>query len=147
MGPQGVKAKYVRVELRKIETLPGGAQNSFYDFVGQSPINLWQSSEEYSMLHSVSPPLFPIYLLLVPHNEYSKIYLSTFEYPSRFPRLLHSKVAVRPITYSLGAPPDLLVSQAGIKYELVGQVCVQGKTYVFPSMSITRVHPSPPLSL
>ncbi|KAH9066427.1 hypothetical protein EDB87DRAFT_1679163 [Lactarius vividus] len=36
MGPQGVKVKYVRVELRKIETLPGGAQNSFYDFVGQS---------------------------------------------------------------------------------------------------------------
>ena len=58
LGPQGVKAKYVRIELRKIETLPGGAQNSFYDFVGQSPIQLWQSSEEYGMLHSVSSPCF-----------------------------------------------------------------------------------------
>ncbi len=151
MGPQGVKAKYVRVELRKIETLPGGAQNSFYDFVGQSPIHLWQSSEEYSMLHSVSPPLtfflslFPF--LLVPHVEYSKIYLSTFEYLSQFPRLSRSKVAVSPITRSLGAPPDLSVCQAGIKYELVGQVCVQGKTYVFPFMSITRVYSPPPLSL
>src|SRR6266702_2711344 len=121
MGPQGVKAKYVRVELRKIETLPGGAQNSFYDFVGQSPIHLWQSSEEYSMLHSVSPPL--------------TFFLSL------------SKVAVSPITRSLGAPPDLSVCQAGIKYELVGQVCVQGKTYVFPFMSITRVYSPPPLSL
>jgi hypothetical protein len=50
-------------------------------------------------------------------------------------------VAVRPITRSLGAPPHLRVCQAGIKYELVGQVCVQGKTYVFPFMSITRVYP------
>lgn len=53
LGPQGVKAKYVRVELRKIETIPGVPPNSYYDFVGQSPVNLWRSSEEYSMLHSV----------------------------------------------------------------------------------------------
>jgi len=54
MGPQGVKAKYVRIELRKVETLPGGGvQNAFYDYVGQSPVNLWQSSEEYSLLNSV----------------------------------------------------------------------------------------------
>jgi hypothetical protein len=53
LGPQGVKAKYVRVELRKIETIPGLPPNSYYDFVGQSPVNLWRSSEEYSMLHSV----------------------------------------------------------------------------------------------
>ncbi|KAF8479429.1 hypothetical protein F5888DRAFT_1642445, partial [Russula emetica] len=52
LGPQGVKAKYVRVELRKIETIPGVPPNSYYDFVGQSPVNLWRSSEEYSMLHS-----------------------------------------------------------------------------------------------
>jgi hypothetical protein len=104
MGPQGVKAKYVRIELRKIETLPGGAQNSFYDFVGQSPINLWQSSEEYSMLHSVSSPCFPLSPpLLVPHIEYSKMFLSTFEYLSPFPPLSRSKMAVRPITRSLGA--------------------------------------------
>ena len=55
MGPQGVKAKYVRVELRKIECLPGLPPNSYYDFVGQSPVNLWQSSEEYSILYSVCP--------------------------------------------------------------------------------------------
>lgn len=55
LGAQGVKAKYVRIELRKIETLPGGGtQSTFFDYVGQSPINLWQSSEEFSTLHSVS---------------------------------------------------------------------------------------------
>ena len=61
LGQQGVKAKYVRVELRKIETVPG-AQSSFYDFVGTSPIHLWQSSEEYSMLHSVRPFLLLLFL-------------------------------------------------------------------------------------
>lgn len=58
MGTQGVKAKYVRIELRKIETLPGGGtQSTFFDYVGQSPINLWQSSEEFSTLQSVSAPV------------------------------------------------------------------------------------------
>ena len=54
VGPQGVKAKWVRIELRKIETLPGGGiANTFVDPVGQSPINLWQSEEEYSILTTV----------------------------------------------------------------------------------------------
>jgi hypothetical protein len=60
MGPQGVKAKYVRIELRKVETLPGGGvQNSYYDYVGQSPVNLWQSREEYSLLSSVRARFCP----------------------------------------------------------------------------------------
>lgn len=47
VGPQGVKAEWVRIELRKVETLPGGGQtNIFYDFVGPSPVNLWTASEE-----------------------------------------------------------------------------------------------------
>ena len=54
MGPAGAKAKWVRVELKKIETLPGGGQaNSYFDHVGPSPIPLWQSSEDYSVLQSV----------------------------------------------------------------------------------------------
>jgi hypothetical protein len=112
MGPQGVKAKYVRIELRKIETLPGGPQNSFYDFVGQGPVNLWQSSDEFSMLQSVSFPCSPpfIPLLLVPDIEYSKMFLSTFDYRSQFPRLSRSKMEVRPTTRSLGASPDILLS-------------------------------------
>lgn len=51
---QGVKAKWVRIELRKVETLPGGgAGNTFYDFVGPSPVNLWTASEEYALLRTV----------------------------------------------------------------------------------------------
>ncbi|KAI0056427.1 hypothetical protein BV25DRAFT_1909846 [Artomyces pyxidatus] len=94
MGPSGVKAKYVRVELRKIETLPGGQQNTFYDFVGQSPINLWQSSEEYGVLHTQDIPFY----IRIPES----------------------------------IPPSLALEKgAGVKYELVGQVCIQGKTGFF----------------
>lgn len=64
LGTQGVKAKYVRIELRKIETLPGGGtQSTFFDYVGQSPINLWQSSEEFSTLQSVSGWFLVLYRL------------------------------------------------------------------------------------
>ncbi|KAJ7219055.1 hypothetical protein GGX14DRAFT_589677, partial [Mycena pura] len=56
-GPQGAKAKWVRIELRKVETLPGGGVvNTFHDFVGPSPVNLWTSSEEYGLLRSQDFP-------------------------------------------------------------------------------------------
>lgn len=52
---QEVKAKWIRIELKKVEMLPGGGQtNSYFDFVGQSPMTLWQSSEEYESLKPVS---------------------------------------------------------------------------------------------
>ena len=55
MPAAGVKAKWVRIELRKVETLPGGGEaNTYYDFVGPSPVNLWSTSDEYSLLRSVS---------------------------------------------------------------------------------------------
>lgn len=54
VGQQGVKAKWVRVELRKVETLPGGTPNTFMDYVGPSPVTLWQANEEYGMLQTVS---------------------------------------------------------------------------------------------
>ncbi|KAJ7632399.1 hypothetical protein FB45DRAFT_1057491 [Roridomyces roridus] len=57
VGPQGAKAKWVRIELRKVETLPGGGVvNTFHDFVGPSPVNLWTSSEEYGILNSQDFP-------------------------------------------------------------------------------------------
>ncbi|KAI0043385.1 hypothetical protein FA95DRAFT_1563354 [Auriscalpium vulgare] len=94
MGPSGVKAKYVRIELRKIETLPGGQQNAFYDYVGQSPINLWQSSEEYGVLTTQDIPFY----IRIPES----------------------------------IPPSLALEKgAGVRYELVGQVCIQGKTGFF----------------
>lgn len=60
VAPEGVKAKWVRIELRKVEVLPGGGvANTFFDFVGQSPINVWQSSEEYGTLQTQD---FPFYI-------------------------------------------------------------------------------------
>ncbi|KII88269.1 hypothetical protein PLICRDRAFT_618065 [Plicaturopsis crispa FD-325 SS-3] len=60
VGPQGVKAQWVRIALRKVETLPGGGQsNTYFDFVGPSPVNLWTSSEDYAMLHTQD---FPFYI-------------------------------------------------------------------------------------
>jgi hypothetical protein len=51
----GIKAKWVHVELRKVETLPGGGQgNTFYDIVGPGPQSLWQAREEWDLLRSVS---------------------------------------------------------------------------------------------
>ncbi|QRV90142.1 arrestin [Ceratobasidium sp. AG-Ba] len=42
-----VKAKWVRVELRKIEVLPGGGQNNtFSETIGERPITLWASQQE-----------------------------------------------------------------------------------------------------
>lgn len=60
-GQQGVKAKWVRIELRKVEVLPGGGQpGTFFDYVGQSPINLWAGPDgEYSVLR---PQDFPFYI-------------------------------------------------------------------------------------
>lgn len=77
MGPAGAKAKWVRVELKKIETLPGGGQgNSYFDHVGPSPIPLWQSSEDYSVLQSVRDVL-PLCMDIVDHDGVdSKISLS-----------------------------------------------------------------------
>lgn len=81
-----MKAKWVRIELRKVETLPGGGPaNTFYDFVGPSPVNLWSTSDEYGVLPSVSR--FPFTLscrkLLIQHLDVSGTFLSLFEYLSR----------------------------------------------------------------
>ena len=70
MGPQGCKAKWVRIELKKVETLPGGGQgNTFSDFVGPSPVNLWQSNEEYSMLPTVSSLRVNVILSRADHHH------------------------------------------------------------------------------
>ncbi|CAE6448670.1 unnamed protein product [Rhizoctonia solani] len=49
-----VKAKWVRVELRKIEILPGGGQNNtFAETIGERPITLWTAGlDEFAELTS-----------------------------------------------------------------------------------------------
>jgi hypothetical protein len=61
--------KWVRIELRKVETLPGGgAANTFYDFVGPSPVNLWSSPDEYSLVRSVSPSSSSLVVQVIYHT-------------------------------------------------------------------------------
>ena len=64
-GQQGVKAKWVRIELRKVEVLPGGGQvGTFFDYVGQSPINLWTGPDgEYGILRPVRLGFFFVFYL------------------------------------------------------------------------------------
>lgn len=53
----GVKAQWVRIELRKVETLPGGGDsNTFYDYVGPSPVTLWSAPDEYNILRTQDFP-------------------------------------------------------------------------------------------
>lgn len=64
---QGVKAQWVKVELRKVETLPGaGAGNTFYDIIGPGTVTLWTSGgAEYEILHAVSTALHSFFMSTV----------------------------------------------------------------------------------
>lgn len=54
-----VKARWIKIELRKIETLPGGGRpNTYIDVVGESPVTLWQARNEWDEIQSVSKPKF-----------------------------------------------------------------------------------------
>ncbi|KAK0463499.1 uncharacterized protein EV420DRAFT_1638435 [Desarmillaria tabescens] len=56
VGPQGVKAKWLRVELRKVEQIPMTGENTFFDYVGPSPVNVWTAPEEWEVLKSSDFP-------------------------------------------------------------------------------------------
>jgi hypothetical protein len=76
VGAQGVKAKWVRVELRKVETLPGGGQaNTFFDFIGPSPINIWAADdrEEWKELQTVSSYGIPVKFGTLTDNFYGTV--------------------------------------------------------------------------
>ncbi|KAG9015010.1 hypothetical protein FRB94_007082 [Tulasnella sp. JGI-2019a] len=51
LGGGPVKAKWIKVELRKVETLPGGGQaNTYVELIGESPLIVWQSRDEWDEL-------------------------------------------------------------------------------------------------
>lgn len=56
VGPQGVKAKWLRVELRKVEHIPLSGESTFFDYVGPSPVNVWTAPEEWEVLKSSDFP-------------------------------------------------------------------------------------------
>ncbi|KAH0826905.1 hypothetical protein J3R83DRAFT_4497 [Lanmaoa asiatica] len=115
VGPAGAKAKWVRVELKKIETLPGGGQaNSYFDHVGPSPISLWQSSEDYSVLQSQDLP----FLIRIPES---------------IPPSIALERGGELICRATSLPFHIveMISVAGIRYELVATVCTLGKKGFF----------------
>ncbi|KAL4266005.1 Arrestin C-terminal-like domain-containing protein [Pleurotus pulmonarius] len=90
--PQGVKAKWITIELRKVETLTGGGvANTFYDPV-PGPIKLWEASQD---------------------SDYELLRSKDFAFTIRIPESI---------------PPTLNLDDrgAGIKYELVGSICIKG---------------------
>ena len=68
--PKDIVAKWVRIELRKVEVLPGGGQvGTFFDYVGQSPSNIWGAPDgEYGPLRPVCL-IFLAFLSLLNHDS------------------------------------------------------------------------------
>lgn len=83
----------MRIELRKVETLPGGGQaNTFYDFVGPSPVNLWQASDDYALLRTVSGSFhsFEISCLMCTHSPFQQ----DFQFYIRIPESIPPSIAL-----------------------------------------------------
>ena len=114
-----------------MEILPGGGvPNTFYDFVGPSPVNLWSSPDEYSLLRSVSSFLCGS-SCLIRLGVSSKTFRSLYAFLSRY----------RPRSRWIVEVGDFLNFRfvlcqrdgyciAGISYELVASVCTKGKRCV-----------------
>ena len=113
--------------------MPGsGTANAFYDFVGPSPVNLWSSSHEYSILRSVSPQFFS----LLSFNSYCPC-LASFPSSIRIPESIPPTVSLDNrgattktlnISFVLCYPSAHLT--ASIAYELVASICTKGKRSV-----------------
>jgi len=108
-----LKAKWVKVELRKIETLPGGGQaNTYIDMIGESPLTVWQAKGEWDELQTVSPNYNG--------GANSLIFISVLQHDFPFQIRIPETV-----------PPSIALERgAGIKYELVASVFVKGKKSV-----------------
>ena len=111
----GVKAKWVRVELRKVETLPpGGEMNTHWDPIGPNPVNLWTSPDEYGVLRTVRDLLFPsLSSLTLTCFTFTLTPQQDFPFSIRIPESIHPSVE--------------LDSRAQLTYELVASVCTKGK--------------------
>ncbi|PWZ01979.1 hypothetical protein BCV70DRAFT_235625 [Testicularia cyperi] len=98
LGTKGLKAAWLRIELRKLETLPGG--ESWGELIGRGPIDVWTATKDEP--HK-------------PESERGWELLQTVDFPFQ-------------VTIPEGLPPSAKVDkQAGIAYELVTSLCVQSK--------------------
>ena len=100
-----IKAKWVHVELRRIEILPGGGQaNSFSDVVRGGSFNVWSAKGEWEAITAVR--IFSHHWDPVRIDDprgCRGIYRSRLRYPKTFHLVLHWKMAAGSSTNSLQA--------------------------------------------
>ena len=118
----------MRIELRKVETLPGGGlQNTFFDFVGPSPINLWQSGDDYGNLTTVRP----LHRISQDGSSCCHAMQQDFPFSIRIPESIPPTITLEKGGKSCCYTSDMLLRTkrpiAGIKYELIATVCVKEK--------------------
>lgn len=98
LGTKGLKAAWLRIELRKLETLPGG--ESWGELIGRGPIDVWSAGKDDSYKSD---------------SEKGWELLQTADFPFQ-------------VTIPEGLPPSAkLEKNAGIAYELVTSLCVRSK--------------------
>ena len=116
------------MELRKVETLPGGGStNTFYDLIGPGSVTLWTSGgAEYEVLHGVSHIRF---LSIQSHVIlHSKISHSQYAYQKQSRPVCSWNSEVR-FTAPSSNNPEPYRSTAGVHYELIATLCTKGKKY------------------
>ncbi|ETS61413.1 hypothetical protein PaG_04443 [Moesziomyces aphidis] len=98
LGTKGLKAAWLRIELRKLETLPGG--ESWGELIGRGPIDVWSARKDEAHKSEA---------------EKGWELLQTADFPFQ-------------VTIPEGLPPSAkLEKNAGIGYELVTSLCVRSK--------------------
>ncbi|KAJ1021113.1 hypothetical protein NDA16_003899 [Ustilago loliicola] len=98
LGTKGLKAAWLRIELRKLETLPGG--ESWGELIGKGPIDVWSARKDEAYKSE---------------SEKGWELLQTADFPFQ-------------VTIPEGLPPSAkLEKNTGINYELVTSLCVRSK--------------------
>ncbi|KAJ9475727.1 Arrestin_C domain-containing protein [Pseudozyma hubeiensis] len=98
LGTKGLRAAWLRIELRKLETLPGG--ESWGELIGRGPIDVWSAGKDDTYKSD---------------SEKGWELLQTADFPFQ-------------VTIPEGLPPSAkLEKNAGIGYELVTSLCVRSK--------------------
>ena len=138
---QVTKARWVRVELLKIESLPGGGnQNTYSDHVGSSPVKIWAAEGEWDVLGSVSATSRDAFFCV--SLFFSKISHSPYEFPNQFRRASNLTREVREFKDYFPRTPAHNHS-AGIRYVLTATLCLRSKRCVMfcrPYLSIAHLY-------
>lgn len=131
-------AKYVHIELRKIESAPGASPSA--EIIGSKPIVLWGSlGSVYSELRSVRINLDSQRCQLWWRFSYARTFIML-----RMNTLLINFYLQRDFAFYIripeSVPPTISLDngRASIRYELVATVCEKGKRSAFCFRSLVQ---------